>query len=184
MTKDTVLFENKWISVLERELDNGIKWTFATHPWCGAAGVAILPFRREVVNPGWNYSELRYLGRVEICPAHSPEPELTAVAGGMDKEGESPIDVAVRELQEETGYIATVKDMIPLGDCRPSKGTDTRMFLFAVDVTDLEKSKATGDGSLIEQLASTKWINKNEAVFCKDPLVSALVGRLDVYLRG
>lgn len=184
MVNDKTLFENKWITVKERELPNGIKWVFGHHAWCNGAGVAILPFRREITNPAWNYSELRFLGRVEICPAHSSEPELTAVAGGMDKAGETPIEVAVRELYEETGYMAEISDMIPLGDCRPSKGTDTVMHLFAVDVSELPHVRPVGDGSLIEQLASNKWINRNEAAFCKDPMIAAMVGRLEIYLRG
>lgn len=182
--KDKVLFKNKWLSVVERTLDNGIKWVFGRHEWCNSAGIAILPFRRVVTNPGWNYSELRFLGRVEICPSHSPEPKLCAVAGGMDKEGESPVQVAVRELYEETGYIAREKDIIDLGTARPSKGLDTTMHLFAVDVTDLERVEPPGDGGLIEQLASTKWINRNEAVFSQDPLLATLVARLEVYNRG
>jgi ADP-ribose pyrophosphatase YjhB (NUDIX family) len=182
MSKDTMLFENKWFSVVERELDNGIKWTFGTHPWCNAGGVAILPFKQEVYNErGIGYTELSFLGRVEICPAHSDEPALCVVAGGMDKDGETPIQVAVRELAEETGFIARTKDMISLGAVRPSKGTDTTMHLFAVDVTNLERAEASGDGSLIEQLASTKWIRKREAVFSKDPLLVTCVARLEVF---
>lgn len=182
--KDTVLFDNKWVTVIERELENGIKWTYGHHTWCKGRGIVILPFRRELTKPEWNYSELRYLGRVEICPSHSPNPKLCAVAGGMDVENELPAATAVRELFEETGYIAKLKDIIPLGDCRPSKGTDTQMYMFAVDVTDLEKGTPSGDGSMIEQLASTAWVNKNQAMYSQDPLLATMVGRLDVFLRG
>jgi 8-oxo-dGTP pyrophosphatase MutT (NUDIX family) len=189
MANDTVLFENKWVTVKERELDNGIKWVFSHNGWCNGKGVAILPFKyvgdksnaRRFNDPQMRSEDMRYLGRVEICPSHSPDPTLCSVAGGMDKDGESPIEVAVRELAEETGYIARNKDMISLGECRPSKGTDTTMYLFAVDVTNLVLDKPTGDGTLIEQLASTKWINRNEVMFSKDPQLAMMLGRLEIF---
>ncbi|MGG1263748.1 NUDIX hydrolase [Brevibacillus laterosporus] len=180
MAKDTLLYKNKWLSVYERELDNGIKWVYGRHGWCNGAGVAILPFKKVLVNPGWNHSELRYLGRIELCPAHSEVPDLSAVAGGMDKDGETPIQVAVRELHEETGYKASEDDMIYLGTCRPSKGTDTTMYLYAVDVTNAEEGEPVGDGSMIETMASTKWIERVEALYSKDPLLVTMVSRLEI----
>jgi 8-oxo-dGTP pyrophosphatase MutT (NUDIX family) len=183
--KDKVLFENKWVTVKERELNNGIQWVFAHHAWCNGKGVAVLPYLTRRYND-WDINDVSYLylARMEICPAHSPEPKLCAVAGGMDKPGEIPVEVAVRELYEETGYIATLGDAIYLGSVYPSKGSDTEMYLFAVDVTSLPRSKPTGDGSMIEALASTKWVNRNEAIFSSDPLLALMVSRLDVFLNG
>lgn len=175
MANDKVLFENKWVSVIERTLGNGIKWVFGRHTWCNSQGIVILPFRRLD-------DSIRFLGRVEICPAHSDEPALCAIAGGLDKDGELPGEAAQRELVEEAGYTVNISDIIPLGSARPSKGTDTTMYLFAVDVSNVTPGKPTGDGSLIEQLASTKWINRGEAVFSKDPLLSTMVARLESYL--
>lgn len=176
--QEQVLYDNKWCSVVERELDNGIKWVFGHHGWCNGEGVAIIPYRRELTNPGWNYSEFRFLAHMEICAAHSGEHGMYAVAGGRDKAGEPVITTAVRELKEETGYIASEQDMEFLGTCYPSKGTDTLMYLYAVDVTDLELTKPEGDGTLTEELAYCEWVKASELASKGEPILVTLMTRL------
>ncbi|MDR4949758.1 NUDIX hydrolase [Neobacillus cucumis] len=51
-------------------------------------------------------------------------------AGMIDSEGDSPLDVAKRELEEETGYVA--EHWLELGSFYPSPGSTTEeIFLFA-----------------------------------------------------
>jgi len=176
----SVLFENKWCSVIERELYNGIKWVYGHHGWCNGEGVAVLPYRKVMTNPAWNYSELRYLAHMEICPAHRVnEHGVYAVAGGRDHADEAPVATAVRELLEETGYVAREKDMHFLGTCRPSKGTDTLMYLYAVDVTDMELVEPTGDGTRTEELAYTQWFNASELAWNGEPILATMLSRLN-----
>ena len=60
-------------------------------------------------------------------PIEEWEYELPA---GMIDEGEDPSAAALRELREETGYLAD--EMFPLGSFYPSPGsTDEEIFLFA-----------------------------------------------------
>lgn len=175
MSKLTTLFENKWLNVQEKELDNGAKYVYSSAPWCGSEGVAILPFR-SITSDG--FSDIEFLGRYEINPAHSEQVELCAITGGMDKEGESPVFTAVRELIEEGGYEVPVENMIYLGTVRPSKSTDSTQHLFAVDIDKGAKEvKATGDGTLGEVGAYCAWINTDQLVAQKDPLLHTILIR-------
>lgn len=171
MPKLVYLFKNKWVSVKELTLENGGDYIFSHSSWCNGEGIAILPFRRGTT--------LSFLGRFEVCPAHSLETELCSITGGHDKPDESFEECAIRELLEEAGYIAEAKNLINLGTVRPSKSSDSKTHLFAIDVTDCERIEAIGDGSLGEEGAYCDWITKTEIVFSKDPLLLAMLLRLD-----
>lgn len=166
-------FHSKWISVQEKTLDNGGKYLYSTSPWCNSQGVAIVPFRRTSDN------ELEFLGRFELCPAHSDDIELGAIMGGMDKEDEEANVTAWRELIEEGGFKVPLENVIPLGTSRPNKSSDTTMYLFAVDL-DLgyEKVEATGDGTLVEEGGYSDWISFEDLAYAKEPLLQTIVLRL------
>ncbi|MCC3687448.1 NUDIX domain-containing protein [Bacillus cereus] len=176
--KVTELFKNKWNTVVEKEMDNGCRYVYNKAEWCNSQGVAILPFRNVVVN-NWGFTEREYLGRFEVCPAHSEEIELCSITGGMDKEGEAPVVTAWRELIEEGGYKVPVENIIYLGTVRPSKASDTTTHLFAVDLGDgFEEVEAVGDGTIGEEGAYCDWITGKQLVDAKDPLLHAMVMRL------
>lgn len=179
MSKISTLFSNKWQSIKHKQLDNGSEYVYSSSPWCGGEGVAVLPYRRKLINKPWNYYENEYLGRFEICPAHSDDVELCSITGGMDKDGESPVFTAVRELIEEGGYDVPVENMIYLGTVRPSKSSDTTTHLFAVDL-DLgaKEVEAIGDGTLGEEGAYCSWITGEQLINAKDPLLQSMYLRL------
>ena len=53
----------------------------------------------------------------------------TELPGGMIDEGETPKEAAIRELQEETGFV--VDEIMDAGVCCPSSGsTNERIYLF------------------------------------------------------
>lgn len=178
MSKIKTLFENHWLSLKEKTLDNGSTYVYAHAPWSGGSGVAILPFRQKLVNPAWNYYEAEFLGRYEICPAHSDDIELCSITGGMDKDGESPVFTAMRELIEEGGYEVPIENIVYLGEVKPSKASDTTNHLFAVDLDKgCKEVIATGDGTVGEEGAYCNWITTKELVFAKDPLLQAMYAR-------
>jgi len=170
---DKVLWKNDWIEVRER--DNW--YTFTTSPSGNSNGVAVLGFKREV-------GETQYLGRYELTVCHSPEIELASLTGMCDKEGENVKTTAMRELEEESGYVVNdLRRFIELGTVRPSKSSDYTITLFAIEIKDTdEKVEIAGDGTKGEEGAYCKWISREEAVNCKDPLVSTMIARLDLKL--
>lgn len=178
MSKITELFANKWLSVKKKTMDNGGEYIFASAPWSGSEGVAILPYREIETEGGFSHKE--FLGRFEICPAHSDDVELCSITGGMDKEGESPAFTARRELIEEAGYEAPVELFKYLGTVRPSKASDNTMHLFAVNLDNksVKEVVATGDGTLGEEGAYCDWVTTSKLLDSKDPLLHTMVLRL------
>jgi hypothetical protein len=172
--KTEIIYDNKWVSLAQATLDNGAKYIYSTEPWCKSNGVAVLVYR-WVEDEYMNYRE--YLGRYEICPAHSDKAELCAITGGCDKPEEEPIVTAVREVEEEAGYKVDITKVQFLGLVHPSKASDKEVFLYAVDVTGMEQGEAIGDGTLGEVGAYTKWMSGHECIFSKDPVLATMIVR-------
>lgn len=178
MSKVVELFDNKWLSVLEKHMDNGGRYVYSTAKWCNSQGVAILPFRMKLKLVGWNYYEPEFLGRYEICPAHSDLVELCSITGGMDKPYEDTITTAHRELIEEGGYDVPIENIVSLGTVRPSKSSDSLMHLFAVNLDEGAKEvTAVGDGTLGEEGSYCSWITEQQLVEAKDPLLHTMLLR-------
>lgn len=166
------LFDNKWVSIVEKTMDDGSKYVYSTSVWCGSEGVSILPYRKVA-------GGFEFLGRFEVCPAHSDKTELCSITGGMDKEGESPVFTAMRELIEEGGYKVPIENIVLLGTVRPSKSSDSTTHLFAVNVdAGHEVVTATGDGTLGEEGAYCAWVSLQDVIAAKDPLLHANAIRL------
>lgn len=170
----TILYHNKWVQIIRKDTEKNGSYLYSHSPWNDGIGVAILPFKYEMGN-------LEILGRFELCPAHSDDIELTSVTGGYDNSDIFSIEqCALNELKEEAGFNAQEKDLIRLGTVRPSKASDTTMHLFAVDVSKASVSPcvAESDGTLGEVGAYVHWVSLNQAIQCKDPLVSTMLLRL------
>jgi len=177
--KIEVLSENEWVDLREMRVPKmGINGYVYAHEAHGHGhGVAILPFRR---NP--TTAEISCLLRVEVVPCWGLDPTNCAITGSWDHEGEDFAQTAVRELKEEAGYEVTVDKLIPLGTCRGTKALDTLYYLYGVDVTDMEQGIATGDGSELEDKATTDWRLHSLLGLCDDPLVSTMAMRLSLKL--
>jgi hypothetical protein len=169
MGKIKTLFSNKWTSVKEITLDNGAQYVYASAEWCGSEGVAVLGYRSIET-----LEKFEILGRYEICPSHSELPELCSITGGMDKEGESPVFTAKRELIEEGGYDVPVEKFVYLGTVRPSKASDNTTHLFVVNLDGAKEVEAIGDGTLGEEGAYCSWIDVHEMANAKDPLLHTM----------
>lgn len=175
MSTEKVLFESKWVTVVEKTLPNGGKYIYTKADWCNSHGVAILPYRRSKKS-GHN---IEVLARFELIPSHSDDLELGAIMGGCDHAGEEPVVTAWRELMEEGGYKVPIENIIDLGVSRPSKSTDSTMHLYAVNVNlGHEEVEATGDGTLVEEGGYSKWISLDEMIYANEPLLQTMYLRL------
>jgi 8-oxo-dGTP pyrophosphatase MutT (NUDIX family) len=173
MKKETVLFKNKWVSVIQKDF-----YIFARHDWCNSLGVALLPYRKTATG------EMEFLGRFEIFHAHGEEVELCAITGGYDKEGESFADCAARELKEEGGYIVSSDKLLSLGTSKPSKAADSTLHLFAVEITeDTPYETPLGDGTIAEEGSYAKWLSRSELLSSNDPNLLTILVRLEDSLR-
>jgi len=115
----------------------------------GRPVVAVLPYRLTAAR------ELEICLTDERVPCWE-EDGLSAVTGAPQEP--DPVDDAVRELREQTGYRVRPGWLLPLGSCRDSEASTTQYQLYAVDVTDLEPEDPAGDGSRQEAEAACVWI--------------------------
>jgi len=179
--KREILYETKWLQLLRlTDPGNGIHGYDCTHlKWSNGTGIAVLPYRRAQPHApiiGGEYSE--YLLRWEVTPCWGPDPLCSSITGGMDKDGESHLLCAMRELHEEGGYDCQDESRWKnLGTCRPSKASTTTMHLFAVDLTDCKRTEAFGDGSELEDRAHCEW--HRDLGVAVDSLVGLMFFRLN-----
>jgi 8-oxo-dGTP pyrophosphatase MutT (NUDIX family) len=163
---DTLLWQNGFLAVYDRG-----GYSFMHEVRAEGVIVSVVPFRDQ-------NGVREYLARLEICPAHSPEFERCSITGGKD-EGKTPTETTVSELKEESGYEVQESQLIALGTVRPSKASDTTVYLYAVDVSGLTPGEATTDGSDFEQGSSVEWVSLPDALEVKDPLFITAIARLN-----
>jgi len=164
MTKKATKYEGQWVTV---EVIDG--WYEYARDSNSRGIVYILPYK---ITP----EGFEVLGRYENTPCHEDGITLTSITGGIPMQ-ETPIDAAVRETYEEAGYTVVPGDFDFLGDMRPSKMLSTRAYMYMVNVTDISPDKPKGDGTKGESDAYVQWITPEEAVMCKEPMMSAMVLR-------
>ncbi len=162
---DKILFQNKFLALIDRE-----GYTFSREVRCAGVIVSMLPFRQQS-------NSLEFLARLEICPAHSPQLERCSITGGWQA-GQTIEETVLQELWEEAGYRATVDELASLGQARPSKSTDTRVYLFAIDVSQKQPTPPQGDGSALEATASVEWVDFKQGLQIEDPLFITMMARL------
>lgn len=163
------LYKTPWVELMKRTSDEHGEYIYIREPWLiNGQAISVFPFRRN--EKGF----VEFLLRGEMADI----PVFGTIKGGCDKEGESIVDTAVRELLEEAGYSVGASQMIPLGTARTSKLNTTTMNLFAVDLTGIEQGEVVGDGTKNEANAFVKWIPEEESWDAQDPIVHTSIIRL------
>lgn len=166
------LYRNPWVSLKELEVPEwGVRYVYSHEARCNGRIVVMLPFRRTLER------RLEYLLRREITPSWGLSPSLSAITGGLEKH-ESPIECALREMHEETGYqVEDPEEVFPLGTCYGTKSSDTVYYLFSVDLThQVPEGSGEGDGSYLEAQATSQWVGT--PCTSRDPVVSVAALRL------
>ncbi|MES2592650.1 MAG: NUDIX hydrolase [Bacteroidota bacterium] len=140
--KEKTVFDSK-LKILEGEIGDGIEPTFSR-----------LCLKREdasvvlILNTDSNKVVLTKQFRYPIT-AKVQDEILEIVAGKVD-EGEEPLTTAIRETEEETGYIIRPGQIKFLFSCFASPGySSERFFVYYATVTNQDK-KAKGGGLEIE----------------------------------
>jgi 8-oxo-dGTP pyrophosphatase MutT (NUDIX family) len=110
---------------------------------------------------------------------------LSLITGTKDSTDPDYLTTAIRELKEESGYDVTdTSRWYYMGNVYSSKIVDHEQPCFAVDVTDMVKGEATGDGSESEKLQEFILIPANDVVKVKDIFIPGLFLKLFKYVMG
>lgn len=159
------LYHNDWLSLMETD-----GYVFSHETRSNGKIVALLVFK---LKPNGEIEEV--LGRFENTPCHFDGFSLSSITGGV--ENDDVKGTAIKELLEEAGLIADKTDLIPLGTVRPTKSTDTEVFLLGVNAEGKKWVEAKGDGSKGEKHAFCSWVLPENAINCKDPLMATMIMR-------
>ena len=160
-----MLWQNEWMEI--REIDG---WYTMAHNTKGD-GVAVL---------GYDKDSSKILVRTEHNPAHGEGFRRTSLTGTIEG-GITLLETAVKELKEESGYEADPSEFTELGVVFPSKFSDYRLYLFAVDLTGKQQGAIEGDGTEGEAGADVEWVAVTEAIrTVDDPSMCACILKLSL----
>ena len=160
------IFKDEWLSI---KSNNG--YTFLHEEKANGKLICVIPYRR--IN-----NNTEYLMRYEICPAHGNEHEFCMIIGSYDDLNLTIEETVVKELREESGYIVDQSNLKPLDWVWDSKVADTKVYLFTIDLTDLEPDIPLTDGTDLEKSAYCKWVSLEECYKCKDPKTFVILHKI------
>ncbi|MEM9007236.1 MAG: NUDIX domain-containing protein [Cyanobacteria bacterium P01_F01_bin.86] len=151
MDPDKILFQTPWVSI--KATERGYHYLERK----GRDSIAALLIRLSE-STSWDYEVL--VRQQPLCVDIATAAEAAAmplfpcpITGGIEI-GESPAMAAVREVEEEAGYIVQVK---PLGRYIVGSQTNEICYLFYADVTGQVPGVAAQDGSYFEAISRNEW---------------------------
>lgn len=169
--KIELLYRNRWVSLFNY---NGYVYSEETR--CGGHVLSVLPYMKKPSGMDGRF-EIKFLLRRETTPAWKTNNEfpvaddhlfISSITGGVEHP-EDIVQDALRELEEEAGYVVDREKMISLGTTFGAKSSNTVYHYFACDLTGLERKEAVGDGSELEKKEHCEWHDNINA--SDDPLV-------------
>ncbi len=143
--KQEILLDNRWLKAVDNlvELPDGKNLNYVTLPAAANAACVIVVDRKGKILLQKEYS----LGADEV---------MYQLPGGSIFKGEEPSEAAVRELQEESGYI--INNLSPLGwFYTDNRRSNQRMYVFKA--SGISKTVKTPD---IGEFISNHWFEINE----------------------
>lgn len=98
------------------------------------------------------------------------------ITGSIEK-NETPLDCAIRETLEESGYLIEAKDLIQINPSIATTQMNEKVFCFLANVSNLKESKPKNDGTIFEAISKNVWITKNELekIIYNDLFLSSLL---------
>lgn len=167
--KDILVWSNDWMEVL---LKDGWYTFMRTKK---GDGVCVLGYRRE-------NGIIEYLVRVEHTPPHGEGLIKTSLTGGIEK-GNTPLETAVSELKEESGYEVAPDEMIDLGWFFPTKQSSDKVYIYAVNLEGKTAGEIHGDGSKGEEGAYCIWMNEADTLAIPQAGIGMAMARLHALWR-
>jgi len=176
MTDFKILYEGKNFDVIEIEDITGLKMK--------SVSVAIMPFIIDT-------TEADLVEQVALLKEFNPFRDnnfcYTLITGTVDKEDETLLDTAKRELLEEGGFEVPETEnhrWIYLGTFFPYKDSDRHVPTFAVDVTGLMQKPPITDGSEKEAKSTLEFLPVNQIMVTEETLpLSAFLRLFNYYYQ-
>jgi 8-oxo-dGTP pyrophosphatase MutT (NUDIX family) len=146
------LWQGKWISVVS-PVDSPYE---AVHE---GDIVLVIPYLEDMG---------MYVIRSEKCPPYSikdtsGEERYYTLISGKVEEGESTIDAALRETEEEAGIVIEKCKKIMLAKNIPlCKSTDMRATIFFLSIEKYDEIEAKGDGTIYEEESEFIYVTEKE----------------------
>ena len=145
---------DNWLEIISTEYSDGTMYTHSHEIRCNGDIVVVLPY---MINKDGSMS---YLLRNELTPCWSiTEHKLSCITGGVDN-GSTPLESAIKELSEESGY--ETRDLNFMGVTNSTKSSDTVYHYYCVDVTNLTITNTKGTNENFEDEAYNEWVNKGD----------------------
>ena len=167
-TEDKLLYKGEYLSIYEKD-----GWYTYCRDRTGEI-IGVLVFTKDKRG---NIEKI--LGRYEY-DVQTGEQKLTSITGGVE-EGQTPMECAIVEMGEESGFDVVEEDLIELGTMQPAKSEDTVIHLYAFDATgmeDMRREDSIGDGTKGEEDAYCDWVTFEDLVNMDNPVNHVAVLRL------
>lgn len=171
------LHSNKWISLLcmRNPSKHIYEYIYSTETRCKGI-VAFIPFRL-------NGDIIEVLIRYEATPCWDGDRQVgSSFTGGIDHNS-TPVETAIKEIKEETGYSVDKTELISLGQTFGIKSSDTIYHLYAVDLSHKDSPTELTVETELEQFSFNKWSQLSQTVNCiPDAIYGMLAFRLIHFL--
>jgi 8-oxo-dGTP pyrophosphatase MutT (NUDIX family) len=170
--KSKNLYETEGINLVDREGRIGVVANFMN--------VVVMPFTSDQNGLPLSIGVIK-----EKNPFRDGGVSICLITGTTEVEDPDILGTAKRELKEESGFeVEDNSRWYYLGSVTSSKFVDHEQPCFAVDVTGIEKGKATTDGSTDEKEIEFKFIPANDVVKSKDIFIPGLFLKLFKFVLG
>ena len=171
---DTLLYEGKFFSLMSRRHAFG-EHEFVHQAFTDGVSVAALPF---IKSDSINSLKLVLIDEIRV-PWNPDETNTAAITGIYDDTSITHAETAAKEIHEEAGIRVDASALIDLDITWDSKITDTVIYLFAVDVTDLPMENLDNmERESLEIDTYPRIIPEEHIHNINDPLVAQMYVRL------